>query len=104
MTPGGSGKRVQGTTTATFWRMVHVSAWTMKFTNRNTTFMTWNLLHLAKMLKPAGGFPAHGNQRSGWDAGMRFDFQNPEFGDEFYRAGLSPISKSFCSRRKIYAD
>lgn len=48
------------------------------FTNRNTTFMTWNLLHLARMLKDAGGFPAHGNQRSAWDAGCRFDFPNPE--------------------------
>ena len=48
------------------------------FTNRNTTFMTWNLLHLARMLKEAGGLPAHGNQRSEWDAGCRFDFPNPE--------------------------
>ncbi len=48
------------------------------FTNRNTTFMTWNLLHLARMLKDAGGIPAHGNQRSLWDAGCRFDFPNPE--------------------------
>lgn len=48
------------------------------FTNRNTTFMTWNLLHLARMLKDAGGFPAHGNQRSLWDAGCRFDSDNPE--------------------------
>lgn len=48
------------------------------FTNRNTTFMTWNLLHLARMLKDAGGIPAHGNQRSEWDAGCRFDFPNPE--------------------------
>jgi multimeric flavodoxin WrbA len=49
------------------------------FTNRNTTFMTWNLLHLAQMLKGAGGIPAHGNQRSAWDAGCRFDFANPEY-------------------------
>ena len=49
------------------------------FTNRNTTFMTWNLLHLARMLKDAGGMPAHGNQRSEWDAGCRFDFPNPEY-------------------------
>jgi multimeric flavodoxin WrbA len=49
------------------------------FTNRNTTFMTWNLMHLAKMLKDAGGFPAYGNQRSKWDAGSRFDFENPEY-------------------------
>ena len=49
------------------------------FTNRNTTFMTWNLMHLAKMLKDAGGIPAYGNQRSAWDAGARFDFENPEY-------------------------
>ena len=48
------------------------------FTNRNTTFMTWNLLHVARMLKDAGGIPAHGNQRSAWDAGCRSDFENPE--------------------------
>jgi multimeric flavodoxin WrbA len=49
------------------------------FTNRNTTFMTWNLLHAARLLNDAGGFPAHGNQRSAWDAGCRFDFPNPEY-------------------------
>ena len=49
------------------------------FTNRNTTFMTWNLLHMARMLKDAGGMPAHGNQRSEWDAGCRFDFPNPDY-------------------------
>ena len=48
------------------------------FTNRNTTFMTWNLLHLARLLDQAGGIPAHGNQRSAWDAGCRFDAANPE--------------------------
>jgi multimeric flavodoxin WrbA len=48
------------------------------FTNRNTTFMTWNLMHLARMIKDAGGIPVHGNQRSEWDAGCRFDFANPE--------------------------
>ena len=45
------------------------------FTNRNTTFMTWNLLHLARLLKDAGGIPPRGNQRSRWDAGERFDFE-----------------------------
>ena len=49
------------------------------FTNRNTTFMTWNLMHLGKMLKDNGGIPAYGNQRSAWDAGARFDFENPEY-------------------------
>ena len=49
------------------------------FTNRNTAFLTWNLLHLARMLKDAGGIPAHGNQVSLWDAGGRLDFANPEY-------------------------
>jgi multimeric flavodoxin WrbA len=49
------------------------------FTNRNTTFLTWNLMHLARMLKDAGGIPAHGNQRSAWDAGCRTDYPNPDY-------------------------
>jgi multimeric flavodoxin WrbA len=49
------------------------------FTNRNVTFMTWNLLHMAKLLKANGGLPAYGNQRPKWDAGARFDFANPEY-------------------------
>jgi len=49
------------------------------FTNRNTTFMTWNLLHLAKMLKVGGGIPAYGNQRTAWDDGERFGWENPEY-------------------------
>ena len=49
------------------------------FTNRNTAFMTWNLLHLARMLKDAGGVPAHGNQRTEWDAGCRTDYPNPDY-------------------------
>lgn len=49
------------------------------FTNRNTTFMTWNLMHLANMLKQNGGIPAQGNQRSKWDSGSRFGFENPEY-------------------------
>jgi len=48
------------------------------FTQRNTTIMTWNLLHLARMLKDAGGIPSHGNDRRAWKAGCRFDFANPE--------------------------
>jgi multimeric flavodoxin WrbA len=49
-----------------------------EFTNRNTTFMTWNLMHLAAMLRAAGGVPAYGNQRTEWDAGCRLDAENPE--------------------------
>lgn len=50
-----------------------------EFTQRNTTFMTWNLLHMAHMIKKAGGIPAYGNERSAWDAGARFDYHNPEY-------------------------
>lgn len=46
------------------------------FTNRNTTFMTWNLLHLARMLKDAGGIPAYGNQASAWKKGDRVAHPN----------------------------
>ena len=48
------------------------------FTNRNTTFMTYNLMHLAAMLRAAGGVPAYGNRRSEWDAGCAPDQDNPE--------------------------
>lgn len=49
------------------------------FTNRNTTFMTYNLLHLAKILKDNKGYPAYGNSREEWDNGKRWSFQNPEY-------------------------
>ena len=49
------------------------------FTNRNTTFMTWNLMHLGRMLKQSGGVPAHGNQRSRWNEGEHFGWHNPEY-------------------------
>jgi multimeric flavodoxin WrbA len=49
------------------------------FTNRNTAFLTWNLLHLARLIKDAGGIPAYGNQRSAWDAGARFGYDNPDY-------------------------
>ncbi len=48
------------------------------FTNRNTSFMTWNLLHTARMLSDAGGFPAHGNSRTEWDLGLDTTHENPE--------------------------
>ncbi len=50
-----------------------------EFTKRNTTFMTWNLMHMARILKKLKGIPAYGNQRSLWDAGCRFDNPNPEY-------------------------
>ncbi|WP_426051927.1 flavodoxin family protein [Brevundimonas sp. SL161] len=50
-----------------------------EFTQRNTTFMAWNLMHMARMLKDAGGIPAHGNQKTAWDKGERFEHPNPEY-------------------------
>ncbi len=47
------------------------------FTQRNTTIMTWNCMHLARMLKAAGGIPNTGNDRRAWKAGERFGFENP---------------------------
>lgn len=49
------------------------------FTNRNTTFMTYNLLHLAQLLQNNEGYPAYGNSRSDWDDGTRWNFDNPEY-------------------------
>ena len=57
--------------------------------------MTWNLLHLARMLKDAGGIPAHGNQRSEWDAGCRFDYPNPE-----HRPQASHLTRTSATRRR----
>ena len=49
------------------------------FTNRNTTFMTYNLMHLAKMLQSNSGYSEYGNSRGDWDQGSRWSFENPEY-------------------------
>jgi multimeric flavodoxin WrbA len=49
------------------------------FTNRNTTFMTYNTMHLAYMLKEHNGYSAYGNSRERWDEGNRWNFENPEY-------------------------
>ncbi|MGR0218361.1 flavodoxin family protein [Agromyces sp. ZXT2-6] len=55
------------------------------FTNRNTTFMTYNLMHLARILKDADGIPAIGNLRDEWESGQHYGFvptpdhPNPEY-------------------------
>jgi len=50
-----------------------------EFTQRNTTFMTYNLMHLAHRLKEQNGYPEYGNSRKEWDAGTRWNFENPEY-------------------------
>jgi len=49
------------------------------FTNKNVTFMTYNLLHTAKMLTSQGGVPAEGNIPQKWQSGDHFGFHNPEY-------------------------
>jgi multimeric flavodoxin WrbA len=46
------------------------------FTNRNTTFMTYNLLHLAKLLNDTGGYPLYGNSMKAWQEGQRWNFKS----------------------------
>jgi multimeric flavodoxin WrbA len=55
------------------------NAKTNDFTNRNTTFMTYNLMHLANTLKQNNGYSAYGNSRENWDNGNRWNFENPEY-------------------------
>ena len=49
------------------------------FTNKNVTFMTYNLMHFAKLLKANGGLPAVGNIPEKWENGERWGFDNPEY-------------------------
>jgi multimeric flavodoxin WrbA len=49
------------------------------FTNRNTTFMAWNLMHTARMLKANGGIPATGNVAEDWQHVTNARDQNPEY-------------------------
>lgn len=48
------------------------------FTNKNTTFLTYNLLHQASMLKRTNGYPPYGNSSADWKAGTRWEFQPPK--------------------------
>ena len=36
-------------------------------------------MHMARMLKDAGGIPAWGNSVDQWQEGRRFDAPNPEY-------------------------
>ncbi|WP_194778376.1 flavodoxin family protein [Pararhodonellum marinum] len=47
------------------------------FTNKATTFMTYNLMHLAAMLKTRDGYPKYGNSSKSWKEGERWQFRNP---------------------------
>lgn len=50
------------------------------FTNRNVTFMTYNLMHMARLLRDNGGIPAYGNLPDKWKQGEHFGLDpNPEY-------------------------
>ena len=49
------------------------------FTNKIATFMTYNMLHLAAMLKAQGGYSNYGNSSDEWNDGKRWEFENPEY-------------------------
>ncbi len=50
-----------------------------EFTNRNTTFMAWNLMHMAKMLKTNGGIPTQGNVEENWTHVTNAKDINPKY-------------------------
>lgn len=62
----------------------HIAGLDNEFTQRNTTIMTWNCIHVARMLKSAGGIPNFGNDRNAWHEGQRFYFEKP--GNDALRA------------------
>lgn len=45
---------------------------------RSIEITTWNLVHLARLIRDTGDIPSHGNQRSLGDAECRFDYPDPE--------------------------
>lgn len=48
------------------------------FTNRTTTFMTYNVLNLARILKENKGYPSYGNSIAKWEEGERWEFRKPK--------------------------
>lgn len=50
-----------------------------EFTNKNTTFMAWNLMHMARLLKDTGGITAKGNVADEWPHVTNARDQNPEY-------------------------
>ena len=45
------------------------------FTNRNTTIMTYNLMHMASLLKKNSGIPTYGTSADEWKNGERWKFE-----------------------------
>lgn len=54
------------------------NAWDNDYTNQTATFMAYNLLHLAKLLKENNGYPSYGNSQKDWSDGKRWNFDKPK--------------------------
>lgn len=50
-----------------------------EFTNKTITFMTYNIMHLARYLKEKDGYPSYGNSEQKWNNGERWKFEKPEY-------------------------
>lgn len=50
-----------------------------EFTNRNATFMSWNLMHTAAMLRDTKGIPVVGNTMDDWQHVSHVTSENPEY-------------------------
>jgi multimeric flavodoxin WrbA len=48
------------------------------FTNKNATTMSWNLMHMAQMLRDRGGFPVGGNVAERWRDETNAATQDPD--------------------------
>ncbi len=56
---------------------------------RDITFMTYNMLHLANMLKNNKGYPFYGNSAKEWDQGSGWFFSNTDY--RYFFWGLTSL-------------
>lgn len=49
-----------------------------EFTAHNSSFLAWNLMHTANVLKQCGSLPAYGNDWRASNDGARLNQPNPE--------------------------
>ena len=71
-----------------------------EFTNRNTTYMAWNLMHMAKLLKEQGGIPAKGNTSDGWKQVSNATILGLESGGADARRSVAPRRPLRLRRRR----
>lgn len=60
-------------------KLAEPAGYNSEFTNKNTTYMTWNLMHMAKMLKDNDGIKAMGNVAKDWKDVTNAKNVNPEY-------------------------